>query len=98
MDTLQVAAPPLFWNKPLTYEIAPQCGPMRKLATLADVRTGLMYDLPPGAIRLPHWLHAGMLVVAASESGTATDIRHATDALIEALETEGWLGAPEPKS
>ena len=90
--------PPVFWDKPLTYEIAPKSGPMRRLTTLADVRTAMINDLPPGTTKLPHWLHAGLLIVAASESGDATDIRIATDALIEAIDTEGWLSAaPKPE-
>ena len=97
MSTMQVA-PPLFWDKPLTYEITPKSGPMRRLTTLADVRTSMVHDLPPGATKLPHWLRAGMLIVAASESGSAADIRTATDALIEALDVEGWLSvAPRQK-
>jgi hypothetical protein len=82
---------PLYWDKPLTYEITPKSGPMRRLTTLADVRSAMVHDLPRGTTKLPHWLHAGMLIVAASETGEAADIRVATDALIEALDLEGWL-------
>jgi hypothetical protein len=39
-----------------------------------------------------------MLLVTASESGNATHIRHATDTVIQALDVEGWLSAPEPRS
>ena len=92
MSTMQLA-PPLFWDKPLAYEITPKSGPVRRLTTLADVRTAMVHDLQPGATKQPHWLHAGMLLVAASESGSTADIRIATDALIEALDTEGWLSA-----
>jgi hypothetical protein len=90
METMQ-AAPPVFWDKPLTCEIVPKSGPLPRLATLADVRSAMLNDLPAGAKRLPHWLHAGMQVVAASESGDVDDIRVATDALIDALDVEGWL-------
>ncbi len=58
---------PLFWDKSLTYEIQPKSGPVRRMVTLADVRTAMVYDLPPGTTKQPHWLNAGMLVVAASE-------------------------------
>jgi hypothetical protein len=91
---MQVA--PVFWEKPLAYEIAPQSGPVRKMVTLADVRSALVYDLPPGTTKQPHWLNAGLLVVAASESGRPTDIRVATDALADALDVEGWLSADAP--
>ena len=66
---------------PLSYEIMPKSGPMRRMVTLADVRTAMVYDLPPGTTKQPHWLNAGMLVVAASETGKQGDIRVATDAL-----------------
>jgi hypothetical protein len=91
---MQVA--PVFWEKPLSYEIAPRSGPLRKMVTLADVRSALVYDLPPGTTKQPHWLNAGLLVVAASESGRPSDIRVATDALADALDVEGWLSAAAP--
>ena len=84
---------PVFWEKPRSYEITPTSGPVRKMATLADVRTAMVYDLPPGTTKQPHWLNAGLLVVAASESGKVSDIRIATDALADALDVEGWLSA-----
>jgi hypothetical protein len=90
METLQ-AAPPVFWEKPLTYEITPKSGPMRKLATLADVRSAMVHDMSTETRKRPHWLRAGMLVVEASESGSEADIQTATDALTEALDAEGWL-------
>ena len=61
------------------------------MVTLADVRTAMVYDLPPGTTKQPHWLNAGMLVVAASESGKQGDIHVATDAITDALDVEGWL-------
>jgi hypothetical protein len=90
---MNVIAPPLHWDRPLTHEITPRSGPMGRLVTLADVRTSMIDDLPRDATRRPHWLHAGMLLVAASESGSAMDIKAATDALVEALDVEGWMTA-----
>ena len=84
---------PLFWERPLSYEITPKSGPVRRLVTLADVRTAMVYDLPRGTTKQPHWLSAGLLVVAASESGKQSDIHVATDAITDALDTEGWLSA-----
>jgi hypothetical protein len=84
---------PVYWDKPLSYEISPKSGPVRRMVTLADVRTAMVYDLPPGTTKQPHWLNAGLLVVAASESGKQSDIRVATDALCDALDVEGWLSA-----
>jgi hypothetical protein len=85
--------PPLFWDEALSYEIQPKSGPLRRMVTLADVRTAMVYDLPPGTTKQPHWLSAGLLVVAASESGDHDDIQVATDALCDALDVEGWLSA-----
>ncbi len=96
MSTMQ-AAPPVFWDKPLAYEVTPKSGPLKKLTTLADVRSAMVHDLPPGATKRPHWLHAGMKLVAASESGATGDIRVATEALIDALDAEGWLSAVPQK-
>jgi hypothetical protein len=88
---------PVFWDRPLSYEITPKSGPVRKLVTLADVRSAMVYDLPPGTTKQPHWLNAGLLVVAASESGEQSDIEMATEALCDALDLEGWLSAtPSP--
>jgi len=92
MDPSQ-SVPPLYWDKPLTYEITPKSGPLRRLTTLADVRSAMVHDMTAEARKQPHWLRAGLLLVAASESGTAADIRTATDALIEALDAEGWLSS-----
>jgi hypothetical protein len=66
---------------------------MRRLVTLADVRSAMVYDLPRGTTKQPHWLSAGLLVVTASETGRQSDIRIATDALCDALDFEGWLSA-----
>jgi hypothetical protein len=88
---MDVVAPPLFWTKALSYEITPKSGPMRRLATLEDVRSAMIEDLPRGSTKTPHWLRAGMALVAASESGKPVDIRAATDALADALDVEGWM-------
>lgn len=84
----------MFWNEALTYIITPKSGPVRQLKTLDDAKSALMEDLPAGGTKRPHWLQAGMRVVAASESGSPEDISAATDALLAALETEGWMNRP----
>jgi hypothetical protein len=81
----------LFWEKPLSFEIQPKSGPMRRLVTLMDARSAIVHDLPPRSTRKPHWLRAGMLIVSASESGEYGDIRAATDALADAIDVEGWM-------
>jgi hypothetical protein len=79
------------WDKPLAYVISPKSGPVRQMQTLHDARSAMVHDLPPGSTKRPHWLHAGQRVVAASESGSEEDVRVATDALLAALEAEGWM-------
>jgi hypothetical protein len=87
----------MFSNEALTYVITPKSGPVRQLKTLHDARSALMEDLPPGGTKRSHWLKAGFRVVAASESGSQDDISAATDALLAALETEGWMNRPSPR-
>lgn len=81
----------LYWDKALSFEITPKSGPVRKMVTLLDARSAMVHDLPPRSTKKPHWLRAGMAIVAASESGTYSDIRAATDALADALDAEGWM-------
>lgn len=81
------------WSHALTYVVTPKSGPIRQLRTLADVRSALINDLPVDKKKAPHWLQAGLLVVDASESGAAADIAAATEALVKALDTEGWMNA-----
>jgi hypothetical protein len=81
----------MFWDSPLTYVITPKSGPVRAMQTLQDARSAMIHDLPPGSTKRLHWLHAGQRVVAASESGLQEDIRIATDALVAALDAEGWM-------
>jgi hypothetical protein len=97
MSAVQVA-PPLFWEKPLSFEITPKSGPVRRLVTLLDARSAMVHDLPPRSTRKPHWLRAGMLIVAASESGAYSDIRAATEAMADALDTEGWMSTETANS
>jgi hypothetical protein len=87
----------MYWNEALTYIITPKSGPVRQLRTLLDARSALVQDLPAGGTRRPHWLAAGLQVVAASESGSDEDISAATDALLAALEAEGWMSRPAPR-
>src|SRR5687767_5302209 len=98
MSATQIATQ-LFWEKPLSFEITPKSGPMRKLVTLMDARSAIVHDLPPRSTKKPHWLRAGMLIVSASESGAHSDIRAATDALADAIDVEGWMNVgPTVKS
>ncbi len=84
----------MFWTSALTYVVTPKSGPVRQLATLEDARSALIDDLPVDRKKVPHWLEAGLLVVEASESGKPADLQAATDALVKALDAEGWMSRP----
>ena len=88
-----VGAPPMSWTSALAYTVTPKSGPIEQLKTLEDARSALI-DLPADKKKSPHWLQTGLLVVAASESDAAADIHAATDALVHALDTEGWMTRP----
>ena len=81
----------LHWHQQLAYKIAPKSGPMRVMETMLDVNQALLNDLPNGSLRQPHWRAAGQRLAQASETGDDADIREATDALLMAIEREGWM-------
>jgi hypothetical protein len=62
------------------------------METLHDATQALLNDLPYGFQKPRHWLDAGLLVVRASETALREDILRATDALVEALSRDGWMG------
>ena len=81
----------MYWNEQLAYKITPKSGPMRGMETLLDANRAISEDLPRGYTKRHHWFSAGMLLVRASYTGSATDIQKATDAVVNALEREGWM-------
>jgi hypothetical protein len=88
----------LHWQKPLVFRISPKSGPMRSMDTLLDANQALLHDLPKGFLRRSHWLAAGNLLVKAAESGGDADIEEATDELLKAIESEGWMSRePQPR-
>jgi hypothetical protein len=87
----QTAAANMYWDKKLTYTITPKSGPMRSMETLLDVNHALSQDLPMGYLKRRHWLDAGKIVVEAAETGSIPVIREATERLLSAVETEGWM-------
>lgn len=89
--TRQIAIQRINHNPELAYFITPKSGPMRPLQTLRDASSALLDDLSSKCRHQPHWLHAGRLVLFASETGAPDDIQAATDALLNALVTEGWM-------
>lgn len=77
-------------SRDLAYFVTPKSGPLPPLKTLGDANRAFL-ELPFRARRKPHWAIVGRLLLAASESGDAIDIRWVTDALVQALEAEGWM-------
>jgi hypothetical protein len=88
----------MHWTKQLSYKITPKSGPMRSMDTLLDANHALLNDLPKGFLKRDHWLAAGKLLVEASETGNESDVQKATDELLKAVESEGWMTrAPRPE-
>jgi hypothetical protein len=75
----------------LSMAITPKSGPVRRMVTVHDAVQALLFDLPYPGAKPPHWVEAGLLVVRAAETLAETDIARATDALVKALEREGWM-------
>ena len=86
----------MHWTTPLAYTITPKSGPMRRMETLLDANRALTNDLPKGFLKRDHWLAAGKLLVHAAETGRDADIKRATDELLNAVESEGWMNRDAP--
>ena len=81
----------MHWTTPLAYTITPKSGPMRRMETLLEANRALSNDLPRELFKRDHWLAAGKLLMHASETGAGADIQRATDELLKAVESEGWM-------
>lgn len=81
----------MHWDTELTYFVTPKSGPMRPMTTLIDVNRALIDDLPFRARCRPHWAVVVRLLLVAAETGSAIDVRLVTDALVRALEAEGFM-------
>ena len=79
------------WDTRLTFVITPKSGPLRKMVWLHDAQQALIADLPPGYLKRVHWLRASACLVSAAETGKPRDIEWAFEAIVAALEEEGWL-------
>lgn len=80
------------WNIELTYFVTPKSGPMRPMRTLRDVNRALLDDLPTRYRYQRHWYTVGrLLTTAAAEGSSRLALMLATDALLMALEVEGWM-------
>jgi hypothetical protein len=91
------------WDTGLTFVITPKSGPLRKMVRLRDAQQALIADLPSGFLRRAHWLKAGKALVTAAETGKPKDIEWAFEAVVAALDEEGWLPqgvsrVPPPRS
>lgn len=84
------------WQIELAYLITPKSGPMRPMATLVDANRAILDDVPTHARRQEHWIQAKRAVLAAAETGSAQDVQAATDALLNAVMSEGWMSRPRP--
>ena len=78
-------------NRDLAYTIAPRSGPFRVVSSLRDANHALTQDLPISYFRRSHWKAAGWQLVRAAETGSSADIDVATESLLQALITEGWM-------
>ena len=87
----------LHWHDQLAYTITPKSGPVRRMETLLDANQALLNDLPKGFLQRPHWHAAAVRLAHASETGDKIDIREVTDALLRAVEREGWMTRPAPE-
>jgi hypothetical protein len=79
------------WNAELAYDVTPKCGPMRTMRKLRDANYALLDDLTAQCRYQRHWFAVGRLLMATAESGGRLDVMLATDALVMALEVEGWM-------
>jgi hypothetical protein len=80
------------WNAELAYFVTPKSGPMRPMVTLRDANHALLDDLPARCRHQRHWFRVGRLLMGAvAEGSSRLDLMLATDALVMALEIEGWM-------
>lgn len=79
------------WNAELAYFVTPKSGPMRAMRTLSDVIHALLDDLPTRSRHQRHWFIVGRLLMKAAKESSRLYLKLATDALVAALEIEGWM-------
>jgi hypothetical protein len=79
------------WSAELAYFVTPKSGPMRAIRTLHDVNHALLDDLTPQQRYQRHWFIVGRLLLEAVSSKSRLSLMLVTDALVMALEIEGWM-------
>lgn len=95
-DFTQSRVSPVHHRIELPFFITPKSGPVRPLRTLLDASRALTDDLPHGVRRRPHWRRAGWLIVRAIETGEERDLRDVAEALLRAIDREGWMERDRP--
>lgn len=80
-----------YWDKPLPLAIMPKSGPLPLMVSLLDANRALIDKLPKGYLKRAHWLSAGQALLTAAETGESRDIELAFEAILSALDKEGWL-------
>ena len=88
-----------YWDERLPFVITPKSGPLPQMTSLLDGNRALIGNLPQGYLKRRHWLTAGQALVTAAETGELHDVQLAFEAMVEALNEEGWLrqGIFEPR-
>ncbi len=81
----------MHWHDSLAYRVTPKSGPLHSMDTLLDANRSVARHLPAGYLKREHWRNAGWALVRAAESGRPFDITAATEALVQAVECEGWM-------
>lgn len=77
-------------NDPLPNVITPKSAPLSPMKNLIEAKQAIL-NLPRGYLQRPHWLAAGRALLAAAETGRPADLQRVYDAIVVALDTEGWL-------
>jgi hypothetical protein len=85
------------WDKLLPNLITPKSGPLPQMASLIDANRALIRRLPQGYLKRAHWLRAGHALMTAAETGRSIDAAWAYEAIVAALDTEGWLTRSDTK-
>jgi hypothetical protein len=80
-----------YWDKPWPLAIVPESGPLPLMVSLLDANRALIDKLPKGYLKRAHWLRAGHALLTAAETGESRDIELAFEAIVDALNEEGWL-------
>ena len=82
----------MYWSACLAFRISPKSGPLRVMNTLLDASRAITQDLPAEYLKQkPYWREVGWSVFKAADTGSAIDIRVATEVLVQAIESESWM-------